>query len=285
MPRREIGAAAVLCVLAAAGTAYAVPQGRHVQASLVAETDGVQAGQTLVAGLWLQMDAGWHTYWRNPGDAGLPSKAKWELPEGFVAGELQWPQPSRFNTGPLVSYGYEHEVLLPVEIQVPATLSSDEVRLTARVSWLECEEVCLPGKAELALVLDVRTNPAPGPSAALFKKTRAQMPAKDPAWSVSATSGEGSIALAVNPPQGTALEEAYFYPVTRRVLDYSKPQTLHPSSGGYRLELSRHPRSKTVDELEGVLVGRTENGTVAIQVDVAIAVHGGVRDADQPGSR
>ncbi len=262
---------------------------RHVKVTLVAETDSIQPGQTLVAGLRLQMDAGWHTYWRNPGDAGLPSKAKWELPEGFVAGELQWPRPIRFNTGPLVSYGYEHEVLLPVEIQVPATLSSNEVRLTARVSWLECEEVCLPGKADLALTLPVRTNPAPGPAAPLFEKTRAQMPRKDPAWGASATSGEGSIALAVKPPRGTTLEEAYFFPVTRRVIDYSKPQALHPFDGGYRLELPRHPRGKTVEKLEGVLVGRTAKGTATLQVDVTLgAWSGGVgrlKDGDRPGSR
>jgi len=219
-------------LLVAAGTAQAAPRGRHVKVTLVAETDSIQPGQTLVAGVRLQMDAGWHTYWRNPGDAGLPTKAKWDLPEGFAAGELQWPRPIRFNTGPLVSYGYEHEVLLPVEIQVPATLSSNEVRLSARVSWLECEEVCLPGKAELALALPVRANPAPGPAAALFKKTRAQMPEESSAWDVSASSGEGSITLAVRPPRGTTLDEAYFYPLTRRVIDYSKPQALHPSSGG-----------------------------------------------------
>ncbi len=133
------GIAAIVAssLLAAAGTAQAAPRGRHVEVSLVAEADAVRPGQMLVAGLWLQMDAGWHTYWRNPGDAGLPTRANWDLPEGFAAGELQWPPPIRFNTGPLVSYGYEHEVLLPVEIQVPATLPSNEVRLSARVSWLE----------------------------------------------------------------------------------------------------------------------------------------------------
>ncbi len=277
-------------LIALAGTAQAAPRGRHVKVTLVAETDSIRPGQTLVAGLRLQMDAGWHTYWRNPGDAGLPTKAKWSLPEGFVAGELQWPRPIRFNTGPLVSYGYEHEVLLPVEIQVPATLSSNEVRLSARVSWLECEEVCLPGKAKLALDLPVRANLGPGPAAALFKKTRAQLPEENSAWSVSAASGEGSIALTMQPPQGTTLQEAYFYPLTRRAIDYSKPQALQPFGQGYRLELSRHPRGKTVEHLEGVLVGRTEQGTVALEVDVPITSktagdRGIVKGLDSPGSR
>jgi hypothetical protein len=116
------------------------------------------------------------------------------------------------------------------------------------------------------------------------------MPEESSAWGVSASSGEGSITLAVRPPRGTTLDEAYFYPLTRRVIDYSKPQALHPSGGGYRLELSRHPRSKTVETLEGVLVGRTAKGTVAIEVDVTIASKtagdaGRVRDPDSPGSR
>ena len=102
-----------------------VPPGRHVKASLVAETDAVRPGQTLTVGIRLDMERGWHTYWRNPGDSGLPTRAKWELPGGFAAGEIRWPYPIRFTTGPLVSFGYEHEVLLPVEIRVPAALARD----------------------------------------------------------------------------------------------------------------------------------------------------------------
>jgi thiol:disulfide interchange protein DsbD len=268
----KIGLGMVLCLFAGATAALAAaPRGRHVKASLIAETDAVRPGQPLVAGLRLQMEPGWHTYWLNPGDAGLPTKARWQLPEGFSAGELQWPRPGRFMTGPLVSYGYEHEVLLPVEIQVPPTLSSSSVRLSARVSWLECREVCLPGKAELELSLPVRAEASPGPAAALFEEARRRLPRADEAWGFSASARGGSIELAVSPPRGTTLEEAYFYPLTRRVLDYSKPQALRRSGAGYRLDLPLDPKGQAVDRLEGVLVGETPKGALAVEVDVELA--------------
>jgi len=267
----KIGAAVVLCVLVGVAAGDAAPRGRHVKASLVAEKDAVQPGKPLVAGLRLQMDPSWHTYWRNPGDAGLPTRVKWELPERFSAGELQWPHPMRFNTGPLVSYGYEHEVLLPVEIQVPTGLSSPNLNLTARASWLECQEICLPGKAELSLSLPVRENASPGPAAALFEDARRRLPRRDQAWRFSALAAAGSIGLSVSPPRDATLEEAYFYPVTRRVLDYSKPQALQASGGGYRLELPRDPKGAGVERLEGVLVGRTATGPLALEVGVTLA--------------
>ena len=277
----RIGAVVVLCVFAGVGAGDAAPRGRHVKASLVAEPSAAQPGRPLVAGLRLQMDPSWHTYWRNPGDAGLPTRVKWELPEGFSAGELQWPHPMRFNTGPLVSYGYEQEVLLPVEIQVPTTLSSPDVHLTARVSWLECQEICLPGKAELSLSLPVRENASPGPAAALFEDARRRLPRRDQAWEFSASAAAGSIGLSVSPPRDTTLDEAYFYPVTRRVLDYSKPQALRPSGGGYRLDLPRDPKGAGIERLQGVLVGRTATGPLALEVDVTFATESAALEGDR----
>jgi thiol:disulfide interchange protein DsbD len=270
--RVKIVPAVVWLLLLGVGMAEAVPRDRHVEASLVAESDAATPGTPLVLGLRLQMDPSWHTYWRNPGDAGLPTRVKWELPEGFVAGDLLWPHPMRFNTGPLVSYGYEHEVLLPVEIQVPATLASPDVHLTARVSWLECQEICLPGKAELSLSLPVRATTSPGPAAPLFEDARRKLPRRDQTWSFSAGNAAGAIKLSVSPPRGTTLEDAYFYPLTRRVLDYSKPQALRPAGSGYRLDLPRDPNGAAVERLQGVLVGRTPEGPVALEVDVALAV-------------
>jgi DsbC/DsbD-like thiol-disulfide interchange protein len=269
---RRMTAALALSSLLVAGTTLAAPgAGRHVEATLVAATDAATPGKPLLAGLHLQMAPGWHTYWRNPGDSGLPTRVKWELPEGVSAGPLQWPRPIRFHTGPLVSYGYEDEVLLPVEIEVPAGLASPEVRLLARVSWLECQEVCLPGKAELVLSLPVRPSATPGPAAPLFEKARGQLPVAGAGWTFSVSAAPGALELAVVPPAGTTLDQAYFYPVTRRLLDYSALQTLRPSGSAYRIELPLAARGERPERLEGVLVGSTPKGPLAVAVDVGLA--------------
>lgn len=270
MLKRVLGSV-VLCLFAGGATFIeAAPRSPHVIATLVAERDAVQPGKPLVAGVRLVMDPGWHTYWHNPGDAGLPTRASWTLPDGFSAGELQWPRPGRFNTGPLVSFGYEEEVLLPVQVRVPDEVAGRQVTLAARVSWLECQQVCVPGKADVALTLPVRHETAPSPEAELFAATRERLPRPADEWRFSTSVGETSIELAVTPPGGVTLEEAYFYPVTRRLLDYSKPQRLRSSESGIVLTLPRDSKGSAVERLEGVLVGRAGHDPVALVVDVPL---------------
>ncbi|MFN6170590.1 MAG: protein-disulfide reductase DsbD domain-containing protein, partial [Burkholderiales bacterium] len=93
----------------------------HVEAQLVARHTTFQPGKPIEAALRLKIIDHWHTYWRNPGDSGLPTKLKWTLPEGFTAGEIQWPYPKKLPLGPLMNFGYEGEVLHLVNIQTPAT--------------------------------------------------------------------------------------------------------------------------------------------------------------------
>src|SRR5215469_8957552 len=98
-------------------------QGRHVAVSLIAETRSVVPGRAFQVALRQQIEPGWHTYWSNPGDSGLPTSIEWALPPDFKAGQIVWPVPKRIAYGPVVDYGYENEVLLPVSIDVPAKLA------------------------------------------------------------------------------------------------------------------------------------------------------------------
>jgi thiol:disulfide interchange protein DsbD len=265
-----LSAVVVSLVLSSPAPAPCAPA-RHTRVSLLSETDAVRPGRPLTVGIRLQMDRGWHTYWRNPGDSGLPTRARWELPAGFAAGEIQWPYPSRFASGPLVNYGYEGEVLLPVEIRVPRSVPESQVRIAARVDWLECQEACLPGRADLSLTLPVRTTSALSSDAALLADARRRVPRKDPAWGFSASSTARSLSLVVRPPRGTELREAYFYPAVPRVLDHAQPQTLTRDGIARRLALACDPNAAPVERLAGVLVAGTGRGTVAVAVDVPLA--------------
>jgi len=279
--RSPLGFGLLVGVMAAGPVAAQPAGGRHVKASLVAESDAVVPGKPLVVGFHLEMEPGWHTYWRNPGDSGLPTKVKWDLPAGLTGGELEWPRPIRFLTGPLVSYGYEHEVLHPVEIHVAPSVSAGEVRIAARLSWLECREACLPGKADLTLTLPVGDTARPGPAAPLFARARRTIPRPDRGWTVGAAVTDAAIDLSIHPPRGAELHEAYFYPFPRRVLDYSKPQALTAAAGGYRLELARDPNGeRDLGRLAGVLVGRTASGDAAVELDVPVKAG----DRERPGA-
>jgi thiol:disulfide interchange protein DsbD len=269
----EAGRAAAL-VVACVGVALAAS--RHVQASLVAEHQSIRPGEPFWVGLRLKMEPGWHTYWKNPGDSGLPTRIKWTLPDGFEAGPIDWPYPEPFSQGPVTSYGYEHEVLLPVAITPPASLLPGRpVTLAARVDWLECQEACLPGRADLSLTLPVTPGPtAPAVEAAAFAATRQRLPGATPGWTFEASEKGGGIELVMRPPKTTgALREAYFFPEEAEVLDHAAPQTLAGTAAAYRLTLKpARNAGRAPARLKGVLVVHDPRGTArALRVDAAVA--------------
>jgi thiol:disulfide interchange protein DsbD len=135
-----------------------------VKASLIAETKGFQPGQALTVALRLEQEPQWHTYWRDPGDAGLATTVDWDLPAGVKAGPILWPKPIVFqDPGGLVGYGYKDQAVLPVEIRVPKGYKGDRLALKAQANWLVCKDVCIPGDAGVSLVL-AKLDPNP-PSA------------------------------------------------------------------------------------------------------------------------
>ncbi|MEY4940100.1 MAG: hypothetical protein RIQ93_1835, partial [Verrucomicrobiota bacterium] len=145
-----------------ARVAAAVPRPSQVKASLVAADATAQPGQPLTVALRLVHNPRWHTYWVNPG-TGLPTALAWKLPEGWTAGPIQWPAPHviKDRTGEIVGNGFEGEIFLPVTLNPPAGLAAGStVTLHARADWLMCEDVCIPGNAEVTLTLPVAANAA-----------------------------------------------------------------------------------------------------------------------------
>ena len=133
----------------------------QVQASLVAAETSVQPGRAFTVAVRLTHEPHWHTYWINPG-TGYPTAVEWELPEGWTAGEIQWPTPSvvKDRQGTITGNGYENVIDLPVTITPAANASpGTSVTLRAAVDWLMCEKVCIPGQGEVELTLPVRAEP------------------------------------------------------------------------------------------------------------------------------
>src|SRR5574337_381933 len=137
----------------------------HVRAELVAHApEGVGPGKPLSLGLQITHQPDWHTYWRNPGDSGLPTQLAWQLPAGLDAGEIAWPVPKKIPIGHLANYGYEGQVLLPVPVAVspafnPGPLAS-EVTLRLKASWLVCRQECIPEEGEFTLQLPIQGSTA-----------------------------------------------------------------------------------------------------------------------------
>lgn len=135
----------------------------HVRAELMAYApDGVQPGKPLTLGLQIQHQPGWHTYWKNPGDSGLPTQLTWTLEDGLAAGAIQWPTPKKIPVGNLANYGFEGTVLLAVPVTVVAVLPDSQTHVTIllKAQWLVCKTECIPEEGEFALKLPVRGSTA-----------------------------------------------------------------------------------------------------------------------------
>jgi len=156
MLRATVPIALAVCftlMLAAMAQAQSRDGNVLVKLSLLTETTAMEAGRPLRVGVLLNVEPGYHIYWINPGESGQPPEVKWKLPEGFVAGDLQWPAPRRFVVpGGIVNFGYEGEVLLVATITPTATAAVGRVELAAECSWLVCnDDVCLPGRGTATL--------------------------------------------------------------------------------------------------------------------------------------
>jgi DsbC/DsbD-like thiol-disulfide interchange protein len=146
----------IVCLAAVLVAPISFAEEGHVHARLVADAAELQAGESFLLGVLLEPDPGWHVYWRNPGEAGLATEIDYELPEGFVAGELQWPVPVSFEQpGGLGGFGYEDPVVLAAEVTAPDRLGAS-ASVTVNASWLACKEVCVLGSAKLEVELPLR---------------------------------------------------------------------------------------------------------------------------------
>jgi thiol:disulfide interchange protein DsbD len=127
----------------------------HVVAKLIANTSNVIPGKPFRLGIQLIMDKGWHTYYKEPGEAGMATKIIWNLPPGFKNEKLLWEKPDKFNDTGITTYGYIDNTLIASEIIPPQQLPvGKKITFTAHVEWLACNELCVPGHADVQLILN-----------------------------------------------------------------------------------------------------------------------------------
>ena len=123
---------------------------KATKVKLLISHETAKSGSTIMAGIEMTMDEGWHTYWSNPGTAGIPTSVKWELPDWVTAGEIQWPVPEKFQSLGSTGYGYKNTIVLIVPLFVSENAPLGQVELSAKVSWLECEIQCNPRNQEVS---------------------------------------------------------------------------------------------------------------------------------------
>jgi len=251
-----------------------------VEARLVSEVESIKPGTQFCVALCLRMEEGWHTYWKNPGESGLPTSIEWDLPEGFIAGDIQWPYPNRFETSGVISFGYEGEVLLLIHFKAPVALKSGMLmRLSAGVDWLACKEECVPGQADLSIELPVREQDpkTDGRWRESFARTRENLPKLFQQWKISAALDEEKIVIQVLPSFSfyRQMADILFFPEQEGIVEYSEPQDVQNFNREYVVEIKRSKIAGTIpNRLKGVLYssqGWDNLGqNLALRVDVPL---------------
>jgi thiol:disulfide interchange protein/DsbC/DsbD-like thiol-disulfide interchange protein len=238
---RALWLAAALAAAVAAPATGAPVKTPHVEAELVAGNTALVPGSALPVALRLRMEPGWHTYWRNPGDSGLPTTLAWKLPAGIGAEPLEWPAPQLLPVGPLANYGYEGEVLLLAQLRPAAAFAAGSpVVVNARADWLVCKEICIPEGVDLALELPVGTAATPDPRwGAPLAAARTALPQPLAGWQASAQGSGAKIALKLTPASAGAVDPGalHFFPYAEAQIEPSPPQTLTRDGDAYVLSL------------------------------------------------
>jgi len=242
------------CATCARAESTAIP---HGTLELVAENQWIAAGHDFNLGLHFELESGWHIYWVNPGDSGEPPRVKWQLPEGVIAGALQWPTPRRLGTPSIVDFGYQDAVTLiaPMHAQVNLVLGQP-AGIAAQVKVLVCREMCIPGSAQLSLVLAVKSELS-APEARtrnLFIAARKSMPRTAPTnWKFTLDEEKGAFVLTAN--VGHEITQAAFFPLAESQISNAAAQKLAPTAAGFRLTLQKSDQLlKPIERLKGVLV-------------------------------
>ncbi|HEY6136005.1 MAG TPA: thioredoxin family protein [Rubrivivax sp.] len=226
----------------------------QVRAELLAHApEGVAPGKPLWVGLQLVHAPHWHTYWKNPGDSGLPTLLDWKLPAGVGASDIAWPTPSRLPVGPLMNFGYEGTVLLPVELTVPAGFSAETLDIQLQADWLVCKDVCIPESGSFTLKLPARA--ATVLNAAAFDNARNTAPQALTTARASAELNNGALIVRVTglPAawQGRALQ---FFPEVGGVIDNAAKASERWQGASWEARVPLSPqRSESPQQLAAVL--------------------------------
>ena len=220
--------------------------------TLVTDTDQAASGRPFKAALRLRLAPGWHTYWQNPGDAGVAPELSFDPVGGAAAGPIDWPAPEKVAEGPLTTFAYEGEVLLPVTV----TPGAGPTALRAHASWLVCKNVCVPEEGDFALDLPAG-RPAPSAEAPLFAAASARTPVVSP-YAARIAPG-GTLTLDAGQPLTASVRQAQFFPLGQGI-DLAAPQPLSVGDGTLSLRLPVAAAFDPKAELSGLLVLRDEKG-------------------------
>ena len=275
--------AAVAAFASADAAAAASADTLHSSVALFAESASLPGdGGAVTVGFRLEPDPGWHAYWINPGDAGLPVTLRWTLPEGFAAAEPRYPTPHVIPFGDLVTYGFDEPILLLAELTVPAGLSENAIELAVKARWVVCDdELCVPEQANLTLTLPVGDGAADAAQAERFASARSKLPRVVDWPARFAHDGDEARVAVQTPAAAGGMRDPYLFVARKHAVRYER-QTASFAPRGVVFSMAAGIRVDQADAFGAVLAFADDGGAkhavwleIAAGEDLSALVAGG----------
>ena len=271
--------AAFLCMMPVLVSAQ-VPRENAIKTALLAETEAPAPGQSFTLAIRMRPDEGWHGYWLNPGEAGIPDSFEWDLPDGVTIGELRYPVPERLSISGIMNYIYHGEYALLTEASLDDRIArGTALPLRAQGQWLACtDEICVPESGSLGI--DLVAGSGAISETATFDQYRAHLPRPLGNEAVFEFVG-GTLRIGIPFPQAAAVSGPYFFSQTDRVLDYSAEQSISRNGDMLIVEVPAENGAETATRIEGLLKIGEHDGLelVAVPGNVPAA---GMPISDEP---
>lgn len=253
---------AITLAFSGAATAQDVFKSDQSRAAFIVDRTAVEPGKSIWVALELDMIPGWHTYWRTPGDSGLPAEIEWNLPEGVTAGPIQWPTPERIPFSDLMNFGYHETVLLLTELRIGDQVPAGPLKINPVAHWLVCADICIPQDAALGLQLNVGAGGIETNYSEMIAASRAALP-QPATWPTNASVRNGVLTITARPDHGDKVTGAVFFPYDEGVIVNAAPQELEINANELRLEIPTGEKAAAAKTLNGLLVVQADGASAA----------------------
>ena len=235
---------------------------------MLAESHSMNPGDELLVGFKFTLNPGWHTYWENPGDAGEGASIKWNLPNDVVASKILWPGPESIPVEPLMTFGYEDEVVLLTKISTSAT-SAIPLNLNAQVSWYTCKEICIPQEAEVSIPIKLGSK-TPSVSKGLLEHTLGKVPVEfNGTYRVNKL--DDSYVLQGEFEKMDQYDSMYFFPKEYGLTNYTENQQYEKNKDTFSLQIMASEVTIEKESFKGVIAVNKNEDVNFIEIDYPLA--------------
>ena len=218
--------------------------------TLLSDSYVAQPGDTLMLGIKFKLEKDWHTYWKNPGDAGEGASIEWDLPQGLSASEILWPGPERIPVDPLMTFGYNDEVILLTKIS-STEIVKFPLAIEATVGWFTCKDICIPQEGRVDIAIK-KGDFEPSKDKGEIEKYLNTVPNEFPQnYRIQRLDDKYFIQGEIG--NGQNFDNVYFFPSEYGLTDYTEAQIYEQNMNSFILEIEASKAKLDINKFEGVI--------------------------------